>query len=57
MVQQGTVTAIDGSKLAIKADSVCVHGDSPTAVTFAVTVRKALTDRGIEVRPLREWLR
>lgn len=56
MVEQGTVTAIDGSKLPIKADSICVHGDSPTAVTFAIAVRRALTDRGIEVRPLHEWL-
>lgn len=57
MVERGTVTAIDGSKLTIAADSVCVHGDSPTAVSFAVAVRQALSERGIEIRPLREWLR
>lgn len=56
MVEQGTVTAIDGSKLAIKADSVCVHGDSPTAVAFAVSVRQALEERGIAVSPLGTWL-
>lgn len=57
MVERGTVTAVDGSKLTIAADSVCVHGDSPTAVSFAVAVRQALSERGIEIRPLREWLR
>ncbi|MGE5560301.1 MAG: LamB/YcsF family protein [Chloroflexota bacterium] len=56
MVEHGVVTAIDGTKLPVKADSVCVHGDSPSAVSFAVTVRQALVERGIEVRPLREWL-
>jgi UPF0271 protein len=57
MVEQGTVQAIDGSTLSIAADSVCVHGDSPTAVRFAVAVRQVLTERGIAIRPLQEWLR
>jgi UPF0271 protein len=33
-------------------DSVCVHGDSPGAVTTARAVRTALEADGIEVRAI-----
>ncbi|QQG95711.1 LamB/YcsF family protein [Mycobacteroides chelonae] len=33
------------------AESICVHGDSPDAVTIARTVRTALTANGIELAP------
>ncbi|WP_078284349.1 LamB/YcsF family protein [Mycobacteroides chelonae] len=33
------------------AESICVHGDSPDAVTIARTVRAALTANGIELAP------
>ena len=50
MVEDGTVTAIDGSIVRLHADSVCVHGDSPGAVAMATAVRKALEHAGIAVR-------
>lgn len=46
MVTDGVVTAVDGSDIAVRAESVCVHGDSPGAVAMAVAVRDALTDAG-----------
>ena len=33
------------------ADSLCLHGDSPDAVTMGTTVRAALLDAGIELVP------
>lgn len=33
-------------------ESVCVHGDSPGAVTAATRVRQALTDAGYQLAPL-----
>ncbi|QCH22253.1 LamB/YcsF family protein [Mycobacteroides salmoniphilum] len=33
------------------AESICVHGDSPNAVTIARAVRRALTANGIELAP------
>ncbi|MGL6236309.1 MAG: LamB/YcsF family protein [Segniliparus sp.] len=33
-----------------KAESICVHGDTPGAVSAARAIRKALADEGIEVR-------
>lgn len=51
LVQEGTVEAIDGTSVAVSAESVCVHGDSPGAVDIAVAVRKILSDNGIAISP------
>jgi len=49
MVKTGTVTAIDGSVVAIEVESVCVHGDSPGAVEIAGAIRDRLLVEGIEL--------
>lgn len=49
LVRTGTLTARDGSVVAVRAESVCVHGDSPAAVEMARAVRSALTVGGIDV--------
>ena len=49
MVTTGSVTAVDGSVVAIEVESVCVHGDSPGAVTIASAVRDRLLAEGIEL--------
>lgn len=51
MVRDGTVTAVDGSIVEVRAESVCVHGDSPGAVAMARAVRAGLDEAGITVRP------
>jgi len=51
MVTTGTVQARDGKDVAIRADSICVHGDSPGALEMAVAVRAALAGAGIDIRP------
>lgn len=38
----GSVTAVDGTEVAVEVDSVCVHGDTPGAVAIARAVRAAL---------------
>jgi UPF0271 protein len=50
LVTDGTVTAIDGSTVAVRADSVCVHGDTPGATVMAARVRAALESAGIDLR-------
>ncbi|PST46873.1 hypothetical protein CPA40_04020 [Bifidobacterium callitrichos] len=50
MVLDGTVVAIDGTVVPIAADSVCVHGDSPAAVTMARAIRERLIADGVTVR-------
>ena len=49
MVETGSVTAVDGSVIAIEVESVCVHGDSPGAVEIAGAVRNRLLAEGIEL--------
>ena len=51
LVRTGTVRAVDGSSVAVRAESICVHGDSPGAVAMARAVRGALTGAGVDVRP------
>ncbi|WP_137652497.1 LamB/YcsF family protein [Bifidobacterium moukalabense] len=49
MATRHEVEAIDGSVVTLDADSVCVHGDSPSAVAMARAVRAHLEAEGIEV--------
>ncbi|MGC3995723.1 MAG: 5-oxoprolinase subunit PxpA [Propionicimonas sp.] len=51
LVTTGTIEAVDGTRVAVAADSVCVHGDSPGAVDMARAVRAALEQAGVELRP------
>lgn len=51
LVTTGTLTAIDGSELQLKADSICIHGDSPGAVAMAQAVHQALTQAGVTLAP------
>lgn len=50
MVASGQVTAIDGVRIAVEVESVCVHGDSPGAVQIAVAVRDRLRAAGADIR-------
>jgi len=51
MVTDGVVTAIDGSEITIRTESICVHGDTPGAVAIARAVRAALETADVVVRP------
>jgi 5-oxoprolinase (ATP-hydrolysing) subunit A len=50
MVTSGQVSAIDGSRVDVSVESVCVHGDSPGAVQIAAAVRDRLKAEGADVR-------
>lgn len=52
MVKEGVVQAITGKDIALKADSICVHGDGPKALDFARRIRQTLEDEGVSVQPL-----
>lgn len=42
MVRDGRVLAVDGTWVPVRADTICVHGDSPGAVALAVALREAM---------------
>jgi len=49
MLAQGKVRALDGTEVAIEADTICVHGDQPGAAQFARELRALLARMKIDV--------
>ncbi|HET7472710.1 MAG TPA: 5-oxoprolinase subunit PxpA [Candidatus Limnocylindrales bacterium] len=49
IVVDGCVTASDGSRLGVRGDTLCIHGDSAGAVDIARRVRRGLEAAGIAV--------
>ena len=49
MARDGEVVAVDGSLVAVRAGSLCVHGDTPGAAALALRVREALVAAGLGV--------
>ncbi|RSN04224.1 LamB/YcsF family protein [Nonomuraea sp. WAC 01424] len=47
MALEGSVTAVDGSRVSVPARSLCVHGDTPDAVGLARAVRNDLLAAGV----------
>ncbi|CAG7845570.1 hypothetical protein USB125703_01841 [Pseudoclavibacter triregionum] len=51
LATDGELEASDGSTIRLRADSICVHGDSPGAVALARATRDALEAAGVAIRP------
>ena len=54
IAKDGRVRAWDGSSVETAATSICVHGDTSSAVAIAAAVRHRLDEAGVSVRPMRE---
>ena len=54
MVREQAVTSRGGKKIPLRIDSICVHGDEPTAVAVARAVRDGLEAAGVTIVPLPE---
>lgn len=52
MVREGVVESVSGRSIPIRADSICVHGDNPSALDFVRRIRSALEEAGVAVRAL-----
>ena len=50
LLHDGTITALDGSRIALRADTLCLHGDRPDAPAFAAALHDALRADGIRIR-------
>lgn len=50
MVETGTVKSIDGAEVNIRAQTICVHGDTPGAVEMIRAIRKRLGQEAVELR-------
>jgi UPF0271 protein len=49
IAQDGMVVAYTGEEVPVQAETLCVHGDTPTALSIAWAIRQALTSAGVDV--------
>lgn len=49
MVTNGRAAVADGTMIPIRADTICIHGDGPNALEFAVAVSNVFKENGIAV--------
>jgi UPF0271 protein len=49
MIEDGTVISVNGKRVPVVAETLCLHGDQPGAAAFAVALRKAFKERNISV--------
>lgn len=54
MVERGVVRASDGSDVAVAAQTICIHGDTPGAVAIAAEVARVLRESGVRLGGLLE---
>jgi len=54
MVVDGEIISRNGKRIERRVDTLCVHGDEPTAITLARTVREALEAAGVKIVRLPE---
>ncbi len=49
MVKEGQVICKDGSEIEMAADTICVHGDNPSALALVKNIRESLEAAGVEI--------
>jgi UPF0271 protein len=52
MVKEGVVIAVDGTTIPLEAQTLCVHGDTPTAVDLVRSIRQTMEADGVAVAPM-----
>lgn len=50
-LERQAITSVDGKRIPVKIDSVCVHGDNPAGVAIARALRTRLEAAGVTIRP------
>lgn len=54
LARDGIVVAEDSSRLSIRANTICLHGDTPGAVEIARKIHERFRTAGIRIAPLEE---
>lgn len=52
LVREGVVIARTGERVAMRMDTLCLHGDRADAAAFASALRDTLHGEGVRIRPL-----
>jgi 5-oxoprolinase (ATP-hydrolysing) subunit A len=56
LVLEHRVTAITGEELELHADTICLHSDTPGAVSLAASLRRAFDRAGVEAVPMAQLI-
>lgn len=51
LLRNGEVDALDGPRVPLHADTLCLHGDRPDAARFAAALRATLEAEGFTIAP------
>jgi len=51
MVRAGAIITESGGQIPTRIDTICLHGDTPTAVQIARSVRGILEENGVQIAP------
>jgi UPF0271 protein len=49
MIEDGIVVSLNGKRVPVAADTLCLHGDQPNAVVFAKKLRETFAQKGIQI--------
>ncbi|MBO8162830.1 MAG: LamB/YcsF family protein [Brevibacillus sp.] len=52
MLRENRVETVDGSEIQMEAETVCIHGDEPSAAAFAREIRRRLEEAGVVVKAI-----
>ncbi len=52
MIQEQTVTAVSGKCISLTAETICIHGDGPHALSFAQQINSALHNASIKIQSI-----
>lgn len=50
MIQEQTVTSVSGKTVSLTAETICIHGDGPHALSFAQQINAALHTASIDIK-------
>jgi UPF0271 protein len=53
MAKERRIVTTDGSIIEIDVESLCVHGDNPSAIDLVKGIKESLEKEGVEVKPMR----
>ena len=56
IARDGTVVTYTGEEISLHVDTICVHGDTPTAVEIVKAIRRELEEAGIGVSPMESFV-
>ena len=56
MLEDNVIITESGKKISAQLDTICVHGDNPSAVKMAAEIRNSIQDNGINLKPFHKFV-